>query len=161
MTRFEARTTATWFACLLLGASGCRGAGSPGSASAAFTARDEALPTCAVVSGTRIDVLLGAGLSSETASVGDAWRGSVTADVAVLNGGVIPAGSPVEGVVAIAEPAGTGLPGRLQLGVRTIRVNGRDEPIRATTEPAVSPHRLVLADGTVLSFRVQQTVAMR
>ena len=156
----------------------------------------------AVLSGTRLDVALATELSSETSVVGDSWAGRLVASVPLLNGGQIPAGSPVEGVVALSRPAGSGTEPVLQLGVRKITVNGRDELIsassesmhaepgsrrgpRATGERAADPRRaapadgswlaagsedasahthaalLTLRDGTVLRFRVLQTVAMR
>jgi len=164
-----------------------------------------------VQSGTRIDVALGGNISSETANVGDAWHGTVAQSVTVQNGGMIPAGSQVNGVVTGAIPAKRGSRAMLDLGVRSIQVNGHDESITANSEPVIagSPrarnlgaiaggaaagaligkavgdgknaavggliggaaaagvvanskgYQVVLSDGTVMSFTVSQTVAMR
>lgn len=130
---------------------------------------DAAAPARAVLSGTRIRIALAVNLSSETATVGDVWRGSVTEDVRTLNGGLIPAGSAVEGVVAAATPAGRGAHAMLELGVQSIRVNGHDESIAASAEPVVSGSPLtrndgalvVLPDGAVMNFTVTHTVAMQ
>ncbi len=159
----------------------------------------------AVVSGTCIEVALATELSSETAVVGDSWAGRLVKCVPLLHGGQIPAGSPVDGVVAIATPAGTGTEAVLQLGVRSITVNGQEEFIAARSESVrvggpshprsgvdrwvrqadrhrrqerfgasanagkwsaerrrgATRERVSLPDGTVLRFRVMQTVAMR
>lgn len=206
-----ALASAALLASVLVMVSGCRSTSTPVPDAARDPGHDATYSTAAVVAGTRIDVVLVNELSSETANVGDAWRGCVTADVATLNGGMILAGSPVEGVVAVAIPARTGARGMLQLGVRTIRVNGHDELIAAITEPvlagslsaggvrdavregylrarkadAVERRRgggpggalarsvllapsvrtgrdqIVLPDGTILRFRVRESVAMR
>jgi hypothetical protein len=158
-----------------------------------------------VLSGTRIKVALASNISSETARVGDSWRGTVTENVMTPNDGAIPPGSEVEGVVAAVTSAERGVRGMLELGVLRIRVNGYVEAIAASTEPVIAgssrarnlgaigggsaesarvsddrdttdrgntgevtaagimtgPRRIVLSDGTVLTFTVTQTVAMR
>jgi hypothetical protein len=163
-----------------------------------------------VLSGTRIDVSLGSNVSSETASVGDSWHGTVTENVSTQNG-TIPAGSDVDGVVTSAVAAKRGSRAMLELGVRSIRVNGHKESISASAEPVIAGstrarnlgaiaggaaagaligkvvgdgknaavggliggaaatgvvasskgYQVVLSDGTVMSFTVSQTVAMR
>lgn len=165
----------------------------------------------AVLSGTRINVSLGSNISSETASVGDAWHGTVTENVSTEHGGSIPAGSDVDGVVTGALSAKRGSRAMLELGVRSIRVNGHAEAIAASSEAVIagSPrarnlgaiaggaaagaligkvvgdgknaavggiiggataagvvagskgYQVVLSDGTVMGFTVNQTVAMR
>ncbi len=165
----------------------------------------------AMVSGTRIDVSLGSNISSETAHVGDAWHGTVTQNVQGRDGAMVPAGSQVDGVVTGVTEAVRGSRAMLELGVRTIHVNGRSEPINATAEPVIagSPrarnlgaigagavagaligkavgdgkngavgavigggaaagvvagskgYQVELHDGTVMTFSVSQTVAMR
>ncbi len=162
-------------------------------------------------SGTRINVTLGSSISSETANVGSAWHGTVTENVSTQNGGMIPAGSQVDGVVAGVLAARRGSRAMLELGVRSIRVDGRDESIAARSEPVIagSPrarnlgavaggaaagaligkvvgdgknaavggliggaaaagvvagskgYQVVLPDGAVMSFTVDQTVALR
>ena len=92
----------------------------------------------AVLSGTKINVSLGSNISSETALVGDAWHGTVTENVAGQNGGMIPAGSPVDGVVAGVTPASRGSRAMLELTVRGIQVNGHNESITANSEPVIA-----------------------
>ena len=168
-------------------------------------------PSHLLPAGTSIDVVLGSELSSETASVGDGWHGTVQEAVAIQNGGMIPAGSAVDGVVTGVIPAKRGLRAMLDLGVRHIRVNGHDEAVQASTESVIagSPrarnlgaiagsavagaligkavgdgknaavgavigggaatvvvanskgYQVVLKSGTVMSFSVNQAVAMR
>lgn len=170
-----------------------------------------ATPSHTVQSGTMINVALGSNISSETANVGDAWHGTVTENVSASNGGSIPAGSEVNGVVTGAIAAKRGSRAMLDLGVRSIRVNGHDESVAASTEAVIagSPrarnlgaiaggavagaligkavgdgknaavgaliggaaaagvvahskgYQVVLSDGTVMSFTVSETVAMR
>ncbi len=166
------RTSLT--ACVLLSAAlwlltSCGGESTPAQAASLAPVGYSAAPARAVLSGTRIRVALAVNLSSETASAGDAWRGSVTETVRTLNGGLIPAGSMVEGVVAAATPATRGARAMLELGVQSIRVNDHDESIAASAEPVMAGASLargegadvVLPDGTVVSFTVSHTVAMR
>ncbi len=165
----------------------------------------------AMVSGTRIDVSLSSNISSKTAHVGDAWHGTVTQNVQGRDGAMVPAGSQVDGVVTGVAEAVRGSRAMLELGVRTIHVNGRSEPISASAEPVIagSPrarnlgaigagavagaligkavgdgkngavgavigggaaagvvagskgYQVELHDGTVMTFSVNQTVAMR
>jgi hypothetical protein len=164
-----------------------------------------------IVSGTTINVALGGKISSETAVAGDAWYGTVSEDVMTQNGGVIPAGSQVDGVVTGALAARRGSRAMLELGVQRIRVNGHDESITASSEPVIAGstrarnlgaiaggaaagaligkavgdgknatvggiiggaaaagvvagskgYQVVLTNGTVMTFTVTQTVAMR
>jgi len=164
-----------------------------------------------LLAGTSIDVVLGSTLSSENASVGDAWHGTVQDNVATQNGGLIPAGSPVSGVVVGVTPAKRGSRAMLDLGIQQIRVDGRDESVTASTEAVIAGstrarnlgaiagsavagaligkvvgdgknaavggligggaatavvagskgYQVVLSSGTVMSFTVNQTVAVR
>jgi hypothetical protein len=110
--------------------SGCNdaaGTGQAGKSSAHFLS-----------SGSMFNVTLGGAISSETASVGDAWHGTVASNVVTKHGSVIPAGSPVNGVVTGAMGAKRGSRAMLDLAVRNIRVNGRDESIAANGESVVA-----------------------
>ena len=148
---------------------GCGGESTPAQAASLASEGYTAAPARAVLSGTRIRVALAVNLSSETAAAGDAWHGSVTENVRTLNGGIIPAGSVVDGVVAAATSATRGAHALLELGVQSIRVNGHDESIAASAEPVMAGSPLarsdgaivVLSDGTVMSFTVSHTLAMR
>jgi hypothetical protein len=164
-----------------------------------------------LLAGTSIDVVLGSTLSSENASVGDAWHGTVQDNVATQNGGLVPAGSTVSGVVVGVTPARRGSRAMLDLGLRRIRMDGRDESVTASTEAVIAGstrarnlgaiaggavagaligkvvgdgknaavggligggaatavvagskgYQVVLKSGTVMSFTVNQTVAVR
>ena len=89
-------------------------------------------------SGTSIDVTLGTTLTSENASVGNAWTGS-TRNAAVLDGrNVIPAGSSVSGTVTSVRPAKKGDRAMLDLGLTSITVAGRNYRVGGTTEAVVA-----------------------
>jgi hypothetical protein len=95
-------------------------------------------PANTVMSGTTFNVTLGSTISSETASVLDTWRGTLTDNVETRNGDVIPAGSSVSGVVAAAEGARRGSRAMLDLSVRLLRVNGRDVSIVGDGDPVIA-----------------------
>ena len=86
-----------------------------------------------VPSGSSLEVTLGTRLSSETASVGDAWTGSV------VNGpDGVPAGSGVSGTVRAVRPARKGDRAMLDLRLTSITVDGRSYPMHGTTEAVVA-----------------------
>jgi len=89
-------------------------------------------------SGTRLDVALSGDVSSATANVGDAWHGTLTENVSTQNGGTIPAGSEVAGVVTGATAAVRGSRAMVELGVRSLRVNGHDVSVAASSEPVIA-----------------------
>jgi len=89
-------------------------------------------------SGTAIDVSLGANVSSEAVAVGDAWHGTLVENVSTGNGGTIPAGSEVNGVVTHVVAAARGSRAELELGVRSIRVDGHVTSIVATSPPVIA-----------------------
>lgn len=86
-----------------------------------------------VPSGTPIDVTLGTDLSSEHASVGDAWTGSV---VHGING--IPAGSTISGTVSGVKPAVKGDRAMLDLRLTSITVNGHQYQMSGGMESVVA-----------------------
>jgi len=191
MNRIHASLLAALLAGLLLGSTSCTE-----TSAVAQPMRNGRMPrdSRAIVSGTRIQVALRNGLSSETANVGDGWHGFVTENVPTLNGAPIPAGTAVDGVVAVVVPAHRGSPAVLELGLRSVRVDGYAESVAASTEPLVGSLRtraqsrsvarsesevaaatasawdrasraarggVLLNDGSVLCFRVSQTVLVR
>ena len=86
-----------------------------------------------VPSGTSLDVTLGTGLSSENASVGDAWSGSV------VNGSEgIPAGSSVSGTVSAVQAARKGGRAMLDLGLTSITVGGHRYAVHGGTEAVIA-----------------------
>jgi hypothetical protein len=209
--------TAVMLAMTLGLSSGCKessteqASASPSGTSTSSSTGTSSRSSHSLMSGTNINVTLGNTISSETASVGDAWHGTVTNNVEMQNGGMIPAGSEVSGVVTGAVGAKRGSRAMLDLGVRGIRVNGRDEKVTANGEAVIAGstrarnlgaiaggaaagaligkavgdgknaavggiiggataagvvagskgYQVVLKDGSVMSFTVSQTVAMR
>lgn len=89
-------------------------------------------------SGTSINVTLGTALSSEAASVGDAWTG-VVANSVVLNGRTVaPAGSVAGGTVTGVRPARKGDRAMLDLGLTSFTVGDRNYRVHGTTEAIVA-----------------------
>ena len=89
-------------------------------------------------SGTSIDVTLATPLTSETASVGDAWTGSVRNASVVDGRNVIPAGSSVAGTVTAVTPARKGDRAMLDLGLTSIAIDGRSYRVHGTTEAIIA-----------------------
>ena len=85
-------------------------------------------------SGTSIDVTLGAAISSETASVGDAWSGALAKSVIVDGRTLVLAGSAVGGTVTGVTAAKQGNRAMLDLGLTSFanyRVHGNTEAVIA------------------------------
>jgi hypothetical protein len=86
-----------------------------------------------VPSGTSIEVTLGTNLTSENATVGDAWTGSVS------NGtDGIPAGSTVSGTVSAVKAAEKGDRAMLDLKMTSVTVNGHNYPVNGGMESVVA-----------------------
>jgi len=210
-------TRTTWASGAMLGAalwllSSCNETGSAAQASNSSNASNHPVALShSLTSGTNFNVALGGNISSESANVGDAWHGTMTEAVTTQNGGSIPAGSNVDGIVTAVTPAKRGSRATLDLGVRSIRVDGHDMAVRASSQAVVagSPrarnlgaiaggaaagaligkavgdgknaaagaviggaaatgvvvaskgYQVVLPNGTVMGFTVDETVAMR
>ena len=91
-----------------------------------------------VPSGTSIDITLATPLTSETASVGSAWTGSVR-NASVLDGrDIIPAGSSVAGTVSAVTPARKGDRAMLDLGLTSITVDGHNYNVRGGMESVIA-----------------------
>jgi hypothetical protein len=86
-----------------------------------------------VPSGASIEVSLNTTLSSEEASVGDGWSGSV-----ITGPEGIPAGSVVSGTVTGVKPASKGDRAMLDLGLTSISVGGRSTPAHGSTEAIIA-----------------------
>lgn len=95
-------------------------------------------PGVTVPTGTGIKIAVNAQVSSETAQPGDAWVGTVNAPVVIGTAAPIPAGSKVSGVVVGAMPAEKGSRAFLVLAVRSIEVEGKTYPIRATADSIIA-----------------------
>lgn len=89
-------------------------------------------------SGTLVEVTLATPLTSETASVGSAWNGTIS-NALVLDGhNVIPAGSPVSGTVVSVKPAHKGDRAMLDLGLTSISVGDRSYHVHGSTEAIIA-----------------------
>jgi hypothetical protein len=122
-----------WFSLLALGAtviaSGCR----DGHQAAGSDTATASWAHLTVPSGTSLDVSLGTSLSSETASVGDAWTASV------VNGREgIPAGSTASGTVSAVNSAQRGQRAMLDLRLTSVTVAGHRYAVPGGTEAVVA-----------------------
>jgi hypothetical protein len=97
------------------------------------TGNNMATSRVTVPAGTSLEVTLGTSLSSESASVGNAWTGSV------LNGrDGVPAGSAVSGTVSAVRAAKKGDRAMLDLRLTSITVGGRSYRMDGSTEAIVA-----------------------
>jgi len=111
---------------------GCRNDGQNASVSGNGSAGSQ-VASLTIPSGTSIGVTLNTTLSSKTASIGDAWSGTVNAGP---DG--IPAGSVVNGTITGAVAARKGNRAMLDLGITSITVGGRQYPVHAGTEAIIA-----------------------
>ena len=86
-----------------------------------------------IPSGTSIEVRVNPTLSSEKASVGDSWDGTV-----ITGREGIPSGSAVTGTVTGVKPAVKGDRAMLDLGLTSITVEGRSTPAHGSTEAIIA-----------------------
>jgi len=105
-----------------------------------------------VRAGTPIDVRLDTRLATDDNSVGDSWSGVVARDVISPSGRrvLIPAGTPVEGVVTVAEQGRSGVKGRMDLAMRSISMNGDYRRLNASTEPIIDGSKQAKKIGAVV-----------
>ena len=104
-----------------------------------------------VPAGTSVNVRIDSKISTEDATSGDSWSGTVSQSV-VSSGGrvVIPAGSPVTGVVTAAAQGTHKERPYLDLAVRQVNVNGRWVTMNAGTEPIVADSKRAKKIGAVV-----------
>ena len=95
-------------------------------------------PSVTVPAGTGFKVAVTAKITSETAQAGDTWTGTVQDAVIVGDRVVIPAGSPVTGVVTGAKAAESGSRAVLVLAVKSVEVNGRSHALSASTDSIIA-----------------------
>lgn len=105
-----------------------------------------------VRAGTPIDVRIDTRLSTADNTAGDLWSGVVIRDVISPNGRrvLIPAGTPVEGVVTVSEHGRSGVKGRMDLAVRSISMNGDVRRLNAATEPIVDGSKQAKKIGAIV-----------
>jgi hypothetical protein len=95
-------------------------------------------PTATVTAGTGLKITMGTALTSETATVGQEWTGSIAEAVVVGNMAPFPSGSVVHGVVDGVLPAEKGDRAVLVLRVTSIEANGKTHSIAATADSIVA-----------------------
>jgi hypothetical protein len=91
-----------------------------------------------VPTGATLSVRLQDGISSEHASSGDAWSGTITRAVVDGDRVVIPEGASVRGVVTRANPAAKGSRAMIDLAVREVSVDGKMRDVSAGTEAIIA-----------------------
>jgi hypothetical protein len=127
-----------WISLLALAAtvvvSGCRNDQQAAQDGGNYTASSHAT----VPSGTSIDVTLGTGLSSESASVGDVWNGAIAKSVVVDGRTLAPAGSVAHGTITGVNPAHKGDRAMLDLGLTSFTVGDRTYRVHGSTEAIVA-----------------------
>lgn len=89
-------------------------------------------------SGSAIDITLATALTSETASVGQSWSGTVRNTAALEGQRSIAAGSAVSGTVAAVTPARKGDRAMLDLALTSINIDGRDYRVRGGMESVIA-----------------------
>jgi hypothetical protein len=131
-------------AAALAGLTGCTGGSADRGSTADAAALSEVATPFTVPAGTQIQVRLTSNLSSETAQVGDPWSGALAAALTVDEREIIPAGTPVRGVVTGAHPAGIGTRAMLDLAIQDVSIAGATHLLNAGTDA-------ILADLPVMS----------
>ena len=112
------------------------GGGGGGSSAAPAAPAERAGVT--VAAGTGVKVTVGTKLSSENATVGQSWTGSVKEAVTVGSAAPFPAGSVVNGVVEAVKPAAKGDRALLVLRITSIQTNGVTHDISATSDSMIA-----------------------
>lgn len=97
-----------------------------------------AAPTATIAAGTGLKISVGAALSSETATIGQEWQGTISEAVTVGNLAPFPAGSVVHGIVDGVKPAAKGDRAVLVLRITSIEANGKTHAISATADSIVA-----------------------
>jgi hypothetical protein len=95
-------------------------------------------PSATIAAGTGVKIAMTVALSSETATVGQEWSGSVAEAVTVGNLAPFPAGSVVHGVVDGVKPATKGDRAVLVLRMTSIEANGKTHQISATADSLIA-----------------------
>ena len=95
-------------------------------------------PTAMLAAGTGLKISVGSALSSETATIGQDWHGSISEAVTVGNLAPFPAGSVVHGIVDGVRPAAKGDRAVLVLRVTSIEANGKTHNVSATADSIVA-----------------------
>ncbi|MEO5988163.1 MAG: hypothetical protein ABIU54_08930 [Candidatus Eisenbacteria bacterium] len=91
-----------------------------------------------IPAGTAVKVGVDARVSSESATVGSSWSGTVKDAVIVGSMAPFPAGSIVHGVVEGVQPAAKGSRAFLVLRMTSIEANGRSQTVHASTDSIIA-----------------------
>ncbi len=129
--------------------------------------------------GTTLHVRLASRLHSQIAGPGDSWTGTLVAPVTVEGRTLLPAGASVHGnVIEARKPGGVG-GAMLDLELRSVSLGGQDVSLDASADQVVSASSeegssvavtaavdprtaaLVLQPGTVMTFTIEESVAVR
>lgn len=108
-----------------------------------------AAPTATIAAGTGLKITVGAPLSSETATLGQEWQGTIAEAVTVGNLAPFPAGSTVHGVVDGVKPAQKGDRAVLVLRITSIEANGKTHSLSATADSIIAGSTRARNVGTV------------
>ena len=103
-----------------------------------------------VPAGSVVNVRLDQKISTEDAHSGDSWNGTVTNDVVSDGRVMIPAGSPVRGVVTQAAQGTHDSRAQLALALRRVDVNGDTRAINADTEPIIADSHRAKKVGAIV-----------
>jgi hypothetical protein len=135
-----------------------------------------------LLAGTTLHVRLASrlhSLHSQIAGPGDSWTGTLVAPVTVEGRTLLPAGTSVHGNVIDARKPGDVGGAMLDLEIRSVSLTGQDVGVDASADQvfsadseersgvavtaAVDPRTaaLVLQPGTVMTFTIEESVAVR
>jgi hypothetical protein len=103
-----------------------------------------------IPSGTTLHVRLDSKISTENNQRGDSWNGTVSQSVVSNGQVVIPAGSPVTGVVTSAAQGTHESKPQLGLAVRRVNVNGESRVMNADTPVIVAGSRRAKKIGAIV-----------
>lgn len=102
-----------------------------------------------VPAGSTISVRIDEKISTEDADEGDTWNGTLNQSVHSDGRVVIPAGSPVTGVVTMAAQGTHSSRPRLDLAVREVTIDGRTYDLNARTEPIIGGSKRAKKIGAI------------
>ena len=117
-----------------------------------------------VPAGTTLQVRLDSKLSTDDNQQGDTWSGTVAQSVTSGDRVMIPAGTPVSGVITMSQQGTHSTQAQMDLAVRTVEVDGRVRTVNANTEPIVAgSHRAkklgAIAGGAAVGALIGHGVA--
>jgi hypothetical protein len=101
-------------------------------------AQNDGPDTVTLPSGASVEITLGTSITSETASVGDAWSGTIRSASVIDGSHMMAVGSSVSGTVTSVTPARQGDRAMLDLGLTSVTVDGRKYHVRGGMESVVA-----------------------